>query len=82
MQREAWSEASALLERAIAKGGLKEPGNAELLLGISYYNESHVVRARSSFLRARQYDSTRSAADRWITHIDGDAESENESPAG
>jgi hypothetical protein len=30
----------------------------------------HVARARSSFLRARQHDSTRNAANRWITHLD------------
>jgi tetratricopeptide (TPR) repeat protein len=70
MQREAWSEASALLEKAIGKGGLKDPGNADLLLGIAYYNGAHVARARSSFLRARQHDSTRNAANRWITHLD------------
>jgi tetratricopeptide (TPR) repeat protein len=70
MQREAWGEASALLEKAVEKGGLKDPGNAELLLGIAYYNGAQVARARSSFLRARQHDSTRSAANRWITHLD------------
>jgi tetratricopeptide (TPR) repeat protein len=70
MQREAWSEASALLEKAIEKGGLKDPGNAELLLGIAYYNGAQVARARSSFLRARQHDSTRNEANRWITHLD------------
>ena len=70
MQREAWNEASALLEKAVEKGGLKDPGNAELLLGIAYYNGAQVARARSSFLRARQHDSTRNAANRWITHLD------------
>jgi tetratricopeptide (TPR) repeat protein len=70
MQREAWDEASVLLEKAVEKGGLKDPGNAELLLGIAYYNRAQLARARSSFLRARQHDSTRSAANRWITHLD------------
>ncbi len=70
MQREAWDKASVLLEKAVEKGGLKDPGNAELLLGIAYYNSAHVARARSSFLRARQHDSTRDAANRWITHLD------------
>ena len=72
MQREAWSEASALLEKAVQKGGLKDPGNADLLLGIAYYNGAQVARARSSFLRARKHDSTRKAAIRWITHLDSE----------
>ena len=37
---------------------------------IAYYNDAHVARARSSFLRARQHDSTRNAANHWITHLD------------
>ena len=74
MQSESWSEASALLEKAVEKGGLKDLGNAELLLGIAYYNGAHVARARSSFLRARKHDSTRKAANRWITHLDTEAD--------
>jgi hypothetical protein len=70
MQSESWSEAWGLLERAVAKGGLKGPGNAELLLGIAYYNDDQVGQARSAFQRATQYDKTQTAASNWITHID------------
>jgi tetratricopeptide (TPR) repeat protein len=76
MQREAWGEAAELLRKAVEKGGLEDPGNAELLLGISYYNDSRVARARSSFLRARRHDSTREEADRWITHLAAEANPE------
>jgi tetratricopeptide (TPR) repeat protein len=70
MQREAWEEAAEVLQQAIAKGDLKDPGNAQLLLGIAYYNDQRVDQARSSFARARQHDSTREAADRWISHLE------------
>jgi tetratricopeptide (TPR) repeat protein len=70
MQREDWAQAAELLQRAIDKGGLKNPGNAQLLLGICYYNDQRVPQARSSFARARKHDATRSAAERWMTHID------------
>ena len=70
MQREAWEEASVLLEKAVDKGGLEHPGNADLLLGIAYYNGDRATRARSSFLRARKHDSTREAANHWLSHID------------
>jgi tetratricopeptide (TPR) repeat protein len=72
MQREAWSEAAELFQKAVAKGGLKDPGNAELLLGISYYNDARIARARSSFVRARRHDSIRKEADRWITHLEAE----------
>jgi tetratricopeptide (TPR) repeat protein len=77
MQRENWSEAWMLLEKAIAKGGLKDPGNAALLLGITLYNDSHVDRARTSFMHAMEHDSTRAAATGWISHLD----TESGSPA-
>ncbi len=69
MQGESWTEASELLSKAIEKGSLKDPGNAALLLGIAYYNDSRIGPARSSFLRARNHDSTRGVADRWLTHL-------------
>ena len=70
MQRQAWNEATNFLRQGIEKGGLKDPGNAELLLGIAYFNDQRVDQARSSFARARQHDSTREAAERWISHIE------------
>jgi tetratricopeptide (TPR) repeat protein len=70
MQREEWSQATKMLQKAIEKGGLKDAGNTQLLLGICYYNDQRVDQARSSFARARQHDATREAADRWITHIE------------
>jgi tetratricopeptide (TPR) repeat protein len=70
MQRERWKEATEALQQGVGKGGLKDPGNAQLLLGICYYNDDRVEQARSWFARAREHDSTREAADRWITHLE------------
>jgi tetratricopeptide (TPR) repeat protein len=72
LQREEWNAAATPLQKAIEKGSLKNPGNAQLLLGIAYYNDERVGRARSSFARARRHDSTRVAADRWIAHIENE----------
>ena len=72
LQREQWGEATVWLQRGIERAGLDKPGNAQLLLGIAYYNDQRVGRARSSFVRARQHDSTRVQAQRWITHIENE----------
>ncbi len=72
LQREQWGEATVWLQRGIEKGGLDKLGKAQLLLGIAYYNNQRVGRARSSFVRARQHDSTRVQAQRWITHIENE----------
>jgi tetratricopeptide (TPR) repeat protein len=74
LQREEWSQATKPLRMAVEKGGLKNPGNAQLLLGIAYYNGERVGQALSSFVRARQHDSTRTAADHWISHIEREGE--------
>jgi tetratricopeptide (TPR) repeat protein len=73
LQREEWDEAAERIRQGIEKGGLEEPGNAQLLLGIAYYNAERVTQARASFARARRHDSTRAEADRWITHIEKEA---------
>jgi len=73
MQRERWQEASDALQKAIEKGKLRDLGNAQLLLGIALFNDQRVDQARSAFARARQQESTRAAAERWITHLDGDS---------
>ncbi len=70
MQREEWGRATEMLQKAVQKGGLKSFGNAQLLLGICYYNDQRVDQARSSFARAREHEATREAAERWITHIE------------
>ena len=74
LQREQWGQAAKPLQMAVKKGGLRDPGNAQLLLGIAYYNGERVSQALSSFVRARQHDSTRSAADNWILHIEREGE--------
>ena len=76
LQREEWDEAARRLAQGIERGGLRNPGTAQLLLGIAYYNAKRVPQARASFVRALEHDSTRAEADRWITHI------ENESGSG
>jgi tetratricopeptide (TPR) repeat protein len=72
LQREEWGRAAEQLQEAIEKGGLKNPGNAQLLLGIAYYNDRRVGQARSSFVRAREHESTRAKAESWITHIENE----------
>ena len=82
MQNEQWEEATTALQRGLRKGGLKDPGQAELLLGICFYNDDRVEQARSSFARARQHDSTRDAADQWMTHLERETGGAAETGAG
>jgi tetratricopeptide (TPR) repeat protein len=80
LQREEWEKAAGRLEEALDKGGLKAPGSAQLLLGIAYYEDKRVARARATFQRARKHTESRAEAERWIAHIQnevGDSSNEN-----
>jgi len=75
IQREKWQEAAAALSQAIDKGGLDNPGDAQLLMGIAYYSQKRPERARTWFARARKHDATRQEADTWLRHIEREAQS-------
>jgi tetratricopeptide (TPR) repeat protein len=70
VQREDWKEATGLIQKALEKGGLEDPGKAHLLLGISYYGDDHPESARTAFRQARKHASTRADATAWLEHID------------
>jgi hypothetical protein len=70
VQREDWTEATELIQKAIKKGGLKDTGKAHLLLGISYFSDDQPESARTAFGRASNHESTRSDAITWLDHID------------
>jgi tetratricopeptide (TPR) repeat protein len=72
VQREDWKAAVDALRQALATGNAKDPGNADLLLGMAYYNLKQPKEARAAFQRAM---STRHAkqAEGWIRVIDTEA---------
>jgi len=74
LQREDWKKAAESFQRALARGGLENLGNAQLLLGIAYYNDDRVEDARLSFQKASEHEATREAATNWITHIEQETE--------
>lgn len=52
MQENRWEAAEAALRRALAKGGLADRHNAELLLGIALYSQQRYEEAREAFEQA------------------------------
>lgn len=69
LQREEWPKAEAALRRALDKGGLASPGDAQILMGIVFFNEKRPQDALGWFGRAREHAATREEADIWIAHI-------------
>jgi hypothetical protein len=61
--------AKAALKNGLAKGGLDDPGQVELLLGISCYNAGQLNEARTWFEKSRRSEKARPTADAWLKHI-------------
>ena len=80
VQREDWGSATEVLRLAFAKGKLKKPGNAQILMGLSLYKQNKVGDARSWFERAREQAESREEADAWLKHIEEESRSVNKRP--
>jgi len=69
VQREDWDAAIAAVQRGVDKGQLRDPGNAQLMLGIAHYNQKRYSDAVPYFNRARQSDKHRQIADSYLQAI-------------
>jgi tetratricopeptide (TPR) repeat protein len=62
MQREDWQGMQTAIQKGIDKGQLKDTANAQLLMGISLYNQKKCNDAKSWLQKARSVEKTRSMA--------------------
>ena len=69
VQREDWPAAIAAIQRGVDKGQLKDPGSAQLMLGIAHYSQKNYEDAVPFFQRARQSDKHRQIADSYLQAI-------------
>jgi len=58
------------LRKALNKGGLDNPGNAYLLLGITLAGSRDFGAARDAFAKASGYEKSREAAQKWMQHVE------------
>lgn len=74
-----WKEAVDSLRAGLRKGGLKRPGAANILLGMSYYNLKQLSQAKNAFANAAKTGSSKNkkAANQWIKYIDSELERAN-----
>jgi tetratricopeptide (TPR) repeat protein len=68
-QREDWPAAIAAIQRGVDKGQLKDPGNADLWLGIAHYSQKSFDAAATFFERARASDKHRQLAESYLQAI-------------
>lgn len=70
LERDEPKEALEALNKGLAKGGLDNPGNAYLLLGITHTTNRQFGAARDAFAKAGQYEKSRKAAQDWMKHVE------------
>ena len=58
----------ALMEQGIAKGGLRQPEDAKLHLGIAYLAAGQKAKAIQAFKEVGGTDGTADLARLWLTH--------------
>jgi hypothetical protein len=69
LTRNDWPAAAAAAERALARGGLEDPAEAELVLGIALYNQNELEPARAAFERAARSPEQRKYARSYLQAI-------------
>lgn len=76
IERENWAAARTSLARALEKGSLSDPGNAQLLLGIAWASDSKWEEARRAFAAAAAHEKTAAAAKAWLAEVDAETASD------
>ncbi len=67
---ERWQEAQRLLEQALAKGGLKTPGQAWLRLAVARINLNDREKAIAAMRQATQHRESQATAREWLRFLD------------
>lgn len=70
VQRREWAAAADALSLGLNKGGLRDVGNAQLLMGIALYNQDKYGQARDWFSRCSQVTKHRQTCASYIQAID------------
>ena len=70
LEVEDWRKARTALQSAIEKGGLRDVGSAQLLLGISNYNEDRFLSAQTAFQAAAEEEKSANSANKWLKYVE------------
>lgn len=69
IELEQWDKAISALQQALQKGGLKQPGQAHLLIGVSSYELNRKQQAMQAFRSASQFNRQKKSAQQWLSYL-------------
>jgi tetratricopeptide (TPR) repeat protein len=69
---EQWGDAAGAVRQALKLGGLKRNDTANIMLGMSLFNQKRLEQARRAFQVAAQDNRSQRAANQWIAYVDSE----------
>jgi tetratricopeptide (TPR) repeat protein len=69
---ENWKEAAAAAREGIRLGGLKRSDQAQIMLGMSLFNQRLLEQARRAFVEASKDRRSERAASQWVNYVDSE----------
>lgn len=69
---EQWAEAAEAVNNGLQIGGLKRTDQANIMLGMSLFNQKRLSQARRAFERAAADNRSTRAAQQWIAYVDSE----------
>lgn len=78
---ERWKESKEMLEKALAKGGLKRGGDAWMRLAVAEHGLKNTQAAIVALQKAAGFDETRKQAGEWLRHLSGQVAAGQQQPA-
>jgi tetratricopeptide (TPR) repeat protein len=77
---ERWKESKDMLEKAVAKGQLKRPGDAWMRLAVAHYGMKDNIAAVAALQKAVGFDESRKQASEWLRHLGAQVAAEAKQP--
>ena len=69
-----YKKAITAINKGLARGGVKRPDNARLVLGMAYFNTKQYEKAREAFQAASRDERSSKYASQWIKYMDSELE--------
>jgi tetratricopeptide (TPR) repeat protein len=69
---EEWPQAAEALNKALRAGGLKRDDQAQIMLGMSLFNQKQLEQARTAFQKAARDQRSARTASQWIDYVDSE----------
>jgi tetratricopeptide (TPR) repeat protein len=69
-----YKRAISAINKGLARGGVKRPDTARLVLGMAYFNDKQYDKAREAFLAAGRDERSAQYAEQWLKYLDSEVE--------